>query len=263
MKLLFSNLSAVNITLHDSPLVGVYQKIYKNLQHIDIPYRPWDSSIYYDQYSYDQLVLLLLDYARKCNVTVDKNKCTSQDYFNEIHTIYETNYNGDPVWLNFHEHIHLCERYFLKRKNLVSIDYREAAGPLEKPMLPSWINTTTKLKKGDVYTSWSELGKTPYTYWVNAEPNNITRLCELAKPWLILKPKLQIALEDVDLMENVNQIEFEPWWATYHDAWCQHWKIPEWNLAQMTGVTVLGHVDDPDLIQSNLYNNIYPVRVKL
>lgn len=266
MKLLFSNNCVIDLVIDDSPLAITYQKIYKHLSNIPIPFRPWDNPYYIKNLIYTELVEHLVKYAQQVSVVIDRSKCLTQDqlYFNSIHKIYEQNYDGNPDWLDFHEHIHMCEMFFIEKNDLFCIDYREKSGLLEKPMNQQWLtNVQTTVQAGDIYVEWSELGKTPYWYWKNNEPANIKRMCKLAKPWLTLRPKIYIALDDIDKLKNKQCNEFSSWWKDYEQAWTEYWNIPSWNIENIFGVSVFGKTNQIDLLKRQLKNNAVPTRIML
>jgi len=267
MQIVFSNGETVDLLMNQTPVASVYQKIYKHLQNVTIPFRDWDSPFYFYNHSLQQMVGKLAMYAEKVNVSIDQQRCLAQDqhYLNSIHEIYEKNYNGDPAWLDFHEHIHLCEQEYTYKLKIFRIDYREKSGLLEKPFDYEWLeNATTKIKAGDVFISWNELGKTPYTYWYHNEPNDITRMRELIKPWVRLIPKIFIALEDKDLEKDCTKLlEFESWWAQYSEKLCQYWNIPSWTSNDMFKCLILGKVVDIGTFITLLKNNVTPIRVIL
>ena len=263
MQIVFSNTTAVDLILESTPLATVYQKIYKHLGHVAVPFRRWDHPFYCN--TLEELVEQLILCASKVSVTVCRESCLNQDqnHFNAIHEIYEHNYNGDPAWLNFHEHIHLCERWPVQKPRL-TIDYREKSGMLERPFDLAWLeNATTKIKAGDVFVEWAELGKTPYGYWENNEPDNMDRMCELAKPWLTLRPKIVVALEDIDTMNNVDIPAFESWWKHHSKEWCQHWNLLSWSIVDIFSVVRLGQVPEFKNIIEQLKNNNTPTKILL
>jgi hypothetical protein len=263
VQIVFSNNTAVDLILEPTPLAAVYQKIYKHLGQVPVPFRDWDHPFYCNTLT--ELVDQLILYASKVSVTVCRESCLNQDrdYFNAIHKIYENNYNGDPAWLNFHEHIHMCERWPVQ-ESILTIDYREKSGMLEQPFDIAWLeNATTEIKAGDVFVEWAELGKTPYYYWKNNEPADITRMCELAKPWLTLRPKIIVALADIDTMHNVDVLEFESWWKQHSEEWCRHWNISSWSTVDMFSVVRLGHAPEFANIIEQLKNNNTPTKILL
>lgn len=263
MKIVFLDNTAVDLILEPTPLATVYQKTYKHLSHVPVPFRAWDHPFYCNTLT--ELVEQLILYASKVSVTVCRQTCLNQDqdYFNAIHKIYENNYNGDPAWLNFHEHIHMCEHWPVQKLKL-TIDYREKMGMLERPFNLTWLeNATTKIKAGDVFVQWSELGKTPYDYWKNNEPGDITRMCELAKPWVKLVPKIIVALEDIDTLNNVDILAFESWWKHHSEEWCKHWNLLSWSTVDMFSVVRLGQAPKFENIIEQLKNNNVPTKILL
>lgn len=259
MQILF-DIDSVSFDLIESPLSPIYQRTMSHLRHVDIPFRVWDHT-YQD---YDP-VEKLISYGRRMGIEIDFGKCrmADQDYFNSLHKIYEKNYDGDPAWLDFHEHIHLCEN--LPGDDVhqrLHIDYREKAGLLEKTFDISWLEiATTKVEPGDVFVEWAELGKIPYTYWCNREANDIVRIKELCKPWLKLKPKIIVSLVAHDYSKKSS--EFEQWWNAYHDEWCYHWNIPKWDLKDMYSKLIFGRLcqSELDKMKRLLSNKQMPRRI--
>lgn len=261
MQIVFLDNTTVDLVLEPTPLATVYQKIYKHLGQAAVPFRGWDHPFYCDTLA--ELVEQLILCAAKVSVTVCRESCLNQDqnHFNAIHKIYEHNYNGDPAWLAFHEHIHMCEQWPAQKSRL-TIDYREKSGMLEQPFDQTWLeNATTKIKAGDVYVEWAELGKTPYYYWKDREPDSMTRMCELAKPWLTLRPKIIVAFADTDTLHNVDVGEFESWWKHRSEEWCQHWNISSWSVMDMFSVVRLGYAPEFANIIEQLKNNNTPTKI--
>lgn len=267
MKILFDNSKEVALELGPSPLSQVYRSIYKNLQHVTVPYRAWDNPFWLANKSYLELVEDLIQYGELIGVIVDRDKCLNNDqqYYNHLHEIYEKNYAGDQSWLDFHEHIHLCEQSYQKHTiKYLSIDYRNLSGMLERPVDLNWIlDSQTRFEPGDVFVSWSELGKSPYTYWANGEPNDLGRLCQLAKPWLRLKPKLLIATESFDLLEGKQLEAFEIWWQRYQSDWCRHWGLTDWSINNMYSGVLLGKISQPEKLLKYLRQNLLIKKVVL
>jgi hypothetical protein len=168
------------------------------------------------------------------------------------------------MWLIFHEHIHLLERALSSNSNnnRLLIQWRELAGPLKKDFKHDMLDQgTTKVNKGDVYVRWQELGKVPYNYWKDEEPNNINRIKELCKPWLILRHDFCVALHDVDF--TVESDSFNKWWDQYHNDFCTHYNISNWDLKQMHSVIVLGNLQDIGGLSVKLSHDIVPDRIKI
>lgn len=270
MHIQFQDGIQVPISLNSSDLAEVIKKIFKHLQHVALPFRDRDSYLYILKSDQSHLVDQLIKNGQLLDIFVDREKCMAQDqeYLNHLHKIYECNYDGDPIWLDYHEYIHLCEFKFTPHKKIINLDFREKAGLLEQKFDMSWLKTsTTKLNPGDVFVSWAELGKTPFAYWKNNEPDDLDRLCQLAKPWLKLRPKMSVAFEKIDHLQLVQNDEsadkFNEWWSHYHDAWCDYWEIDSWSLSDMFSYNVVGHIDDLSAVENRLMSGVYPCKVTL
>jgi hypothetical protein len=269
MKLHFDDATTIDIDLFDSGLKSFLIQSYKHLQNIEVLFKEndWNSFIY--ENTIDFLVSKLFSYANELSISVDQHRCMSNDqlYFNHLHQIYEKNYNGNPKWQNFHDLIHCCEGYFSSiGRNLVEVDnsvrinYRERAGLLQKDFNQDLLqDAVTKVSAGQVFCKWSELGKIPYIYWRDGEPDDIDRINTLAKPWHTLHPKLQIALTDIDFSNRPDLDQFNKWWKLYEKDWCQHWNLDHWSAREMFSVIPVGRVTDFDKLIS-VANRKVPLR---
>jgi hypothetical protein len=261
-----ANGTTVELETISSPVETTVRSMLKHLQHVPLPFKAWDNPYWQDTVSYNELVDQLAIFASKLEITVDKQRCLDRDdeYFNILHNTYELNYNGDPVWLDYHETIHLCQRFFYKKRTkFAAIDWREKAGPLVKTFDPQWAkNGTTKIKKGDVYVEWNELGKTPYMYWLEKEPNSLARINELVKPWSRLRPKLTIAMEDMDLLEKYQVIEFLDWWKEYQEQWCKQYNLSSWTIEDLSCIVVY-KILNFDQFELELKQENNPIKITL
>lgn len=263
MVIEFQNDRLVEIELLDSPIKDILIEIYRHLQHVKIPFKLWDYPIT-DDYDKQSLVDVLSEHAARLGIVVDRERLITgdQSYYNILHQIYETKNDGKTAWLNYHESLHLCEGGLVF--SFVRIDFRDLAGPLERSFDRRWLSqAVTQIRAGDVFCSWAELGKLPYTYWTDGEPDDIVRLCELAKPWLTLCPHLVVALRDQDLTENINVTDFNHWWQSYQAKWCSHFGLTDWRWQEMFSVIPVGRIKDLDQFISNVNNKIIPSYVRL
>jgi hypothetical protein len=232
--------------------------MFRHLQHVPLPWRAWDSPFYLED-----PVPKLVASGQKLGIAVDQSQSNQQHYLNHLHQIYERAYDGNPLWLDFHEHIHMCER---DRKSILTLDYRELSGPIRQSFDHAWLESAvTRIPAGSVFVSWSELGKSPYRYWQDQEQDCLERMCELAKPWIYLRGKLEVALEDIDSMDHLEQDLFRPWWEARSSDWCQYWNIPKWTLEQQRAMIIVGHIPPDDLgsLTLDLQQGQHPTHVVL
>lgn len=263
MNIVFDNQDRIKIRLHDTPINAEIQRLYKHLSKVPLPFKSWDNPFFKNTYKLADIVTSLVNIGKKLNIDVDEQKCLQGDqgYLNILHSFYELHYKGDPTWLDYHDHVHLCEPK--KPAQSFVLDHRHLAGPLIHPMNLSWLeHSTTTLRPGDVYVAWTELGKTPYQYWLDNEPDNINRMCQLSKPWLNFHARLFVSLEQQDRLEGLDQKSFDLWWSTRSQIWCDHWGLDSWTLEDMHSAIVIGNLDHERLIDI-LEKPANPIRLQL
>jgi len=259
MKLLFENCN-IDIRLKNSPCTEFFNHALKHLQHVKIPFSPWDSPYFSDQNKTARINLI--NFAKELDIEVDENNLNNQLYLNYLHELFEKQSDGSKKWLDFHENIHILDEGFLEHS--MRIDWREFAGPLIGTFDYSWTNLqATEIEPGDIYCKWGELGKNPYKYWKDCEPDNMQRLCELAKPWILFRPTMFFALKENNFLQKNGLDKFESWWSIRKEPWCQHWNIADWNVKNIFGVIKIGTFDDISLLTTLLENNKFPHRIQL
>lgn len=265
MQLILSDNSSFAIDIEQNPVWNELKRGYKHLQNVPIQFYPWDNQLSIDQSNITKLVEYIAEYAKQLDIDVNLSLCKKRDqyYLNRLHEIFEKNYDGKREWLAFHEHIHLLEENIEGKKGKeLRVNWRDLAGLLEKDFQYNLIEQgTTKVYKGDVFVRWQELGKSPYDYWNNREPDNINRICELCKPWLILKHDFSVALNDIDFTTKSDS--FDNWWNQYHNDFCKYYSIPNWNLQHMNSVLVFGNLQDISNLNLKLLQNVVPNRIKI
>ena len=260
MRIQFADHS-IGIRLFDSPLRYDLELSYKHLQHVDIP--P-DVTGRLGKMDLQSKIANLEKCAKVLDISIDRTRCVNldQQYFNMLHTIYEKNYDGSPTWLNFHDAIHTCESGY--STDVLRLRYNDLAGPLTKKMHREWIHAgVTQIQAGDVFCSWGELGKTPYRYWRDGEPDDLDRILELVKPWLDFRPDIHIALKDIDFLKPCNIPQFLQWWQSYQSAWCHHWNLDDWHPLEQFFVIPVGRIDDFEALKHYWDLNVRPDRVCL
>ena len=268
MQLTLTDSSVFDITIKQSNTWKELEPGYKMLKHVPIQFYPWDNRLTFDK---SLLCNSIVELGKRLDLSIDYSLCDKRDqsYLNQLHEIFENNTDGCKEWLMFHEHIHLLEDTIdtgMKTK-VLRVYWRDFGGPLIKKFQYNLLEeSTTHIKKGDIYVKWQELGKTPFDYYRDKEPNNIDRICELVKPWLLLKHNFSVALEDTNMLENVKSKDiehFNKWWIDYHNDFCNYNKIPEWNIKQIYSVIVLGNIADTDGLVDKLLKNIEPYKINI
>ena len=122
LNLVFSDHSSLTINLNNSVTAVKLVNMSKHLQRVPLRFCNFD-----DPFSYTSEIIIkqLLENANLLNINIDKNQLNDQSYLNTLHQIYENGYNGDKIWLEFHESIHMKEtKNSGKIPSTCIIDYR-------------------------------------------------------------------------------------------------------------------------------------------
>lgn len=269
LKLVYDNVDPLVIDLLDNEVAEIIYKQFKHLQHVPIPQYAGDNPFNTNMIDWEWLSTAAIAFGFEMGISIDSSRLTEQAYLNDLHQQYEQRFPVDrnTDWHKFHEIIHAHEHLANNTKSPdFVIVYNNIGGPLQCEFHRQWLKQfgTVNIDSGSCYVSWSELGKHPTAYWKNKEPDSINRICELAKPWLTLRPKFHIALTDRIDMPTVEVIEsFSNWFAPYKDAWCEHWGLTDWTLEEMFQVIKIGTIDNVSILIDRLRNNIRPNYVKL
>jgi len=261
----WDHLDPITIELFDNP---VSDKIYSKFKYLgqinlNIPNHPRDNPYSNTNQNINDATSYLFKCARLLNLDLDENRILTQDYLNYLHEVYEKNYNGDPLWLEFHEMIHTNE--VLQAGGLlrpIAFDYRERNGPLIEDFDRMYLQySTTSVSAGCCYIKWQELSKDPYDYYIRKEPNNIDRLKELSKPWLNLKPNIFVQLTDTDFIKGKDILGFNKWFEIYKSDWTSHWQLDNWSVEEIFSVIPVGKVTDINELINRYKQNNYPTRI--
>lgn len=266
IKIILDNGSVYHINLEETKLKAKILKSLKHLQHVKLPYSLYDNTILY---SFDAAFQQLKSYAEKLKIKLDLSKVKDQLYLNQLHQIYEKNYSNNQCendnWLYFHEAIHIIERVLYKKNTKsLSFDYRHFGGRLSTNFSFDELDNFTLINRpGDCIICFNELGKTPFDYWKDNEPDNLSRFCELAKPFIRFNFSIKIYFEDHDISNYCEINDFFAWFSKYKDSWCKHWNLPDWSLEQSCGNIKIGHCNDWKKMHDEVFNGAKPVYLKL
>lgn len=262
LKLVFTDGSDLTIRLNDSVTAGKLATMSKHLQRVPLRFCNYDNPFCYTLPIANKQ---LADSAELLGVSIDQTQLTDQSYLNSLHKVYEQSYNGTEIWLRFHEAIHMIEQISSPTMPPAGISYGETAGLLNAKYSYQELQTCqSAFAAGDCFVSFSELGKSPYSYWIDQEPDDFNRLIELSKPMIRLHFRMLIALTEIDRLPSEDQqSKFDTWFAPYKQRWCDHWGIPDWTITQMMGGIKVGSIDNLELLIQHLKNNVTPSNLLL
>lgn len=262
LKLVFADNSDLIISLNNSTIAEKLASMSKHLQRVPLRFCNYDNPFCYTLPIANKQ---LIETAELLDINIDQTRLTDQYYLNSLHKLYEQSYNGTEIWLRFHEAIHMLEQISSAVMPPAAISYGEAAGLLNVKYSYQELQTCqSTFAAGDCFVSFSELGKSPYSYWIDDEPDDFDRLVELSKPMIRLHFRMLIALTEIDRMPSEeNQSNFETWFAPHKRRWCDYWGIPDWTITQMLGGIKVGSIDNIESLIKNLKNNVTPSNLLL
>ncbi len=270
LKIWFEH-EVLEINLYSNPVAEWLHSKYKHLSNLPLEFD--EKNLFFNRCT-DRTVVeqTIKQSAHTLGIDISATQLSEQSYLNHLHSIYETNFLHSAYkektantedWILFHDAVHMLEKINSQDSHLpfVSFDYNTRAGALEKSFDRAYLRyATSRLKKNQCFVQWEELGKSPWDYFQNHEPDDLERLCELAKPWLMLRTSFRVACADINLLDQIDFGEFNAWFSSYQQSWCNHWNITDWTPEEMLQVIPIGEIDANRLVD-NINNGHLPLRV--
>jgi len=231
----------INYFLHDTSLAVRWFTKIKHLSKIQID--PVESDLA-DVSDLHEIYANFCDFAQVDRIPI--NQTPTQIDCNNLHRIYEINHSrlstkkNNEILYRFHHAIHAAENNKESVKKRMNIGWGLKEGPLTQPMQcnPYYEN---RIEKNNLYLPWSELGKTPLTYWINNEPTKQKRFNILCKPHITFRAKFFIALDDIKGMTFPNQ--FNQYFNQFKQQWLKHYGIDDWTERDEGCAPMLAHTD--------------------
>lgn len=269
LHIVWPNEQSVTVYLENNPVADYYYDCMKHLQHVPLSFNQRTNSLL--KTNIHDLTNKLYSIGLKLSVSVDVSKLEEQNYLNSLHDIYfqhakETTF--PPLWLQFHDYIHLIEECIntTPRHTQIWFDFQEKAGLLVKPFDRSWLKySITKVVPGDCFIQAHELGKNLTSYKSDNEELTFNGLNQLAKPWYNIRPILAMETVEKDSYQKFidnDQEEFLTWFEPYRDSWCKHWGITDWHPREIFAKIPVGKVDDLTTVVENFSQGYYPRYIK-
>ena len=164
---------------------------------------------------------------------------------NFLHQIYEENHDrfagkkNSEIMYRFHHAIHNAERGH-KSKTKLYVGWGVKEGPLTQIMNchPFYEQS---IIQNNIYLPWAELGKTPYRYWEDVEPNDVGRFNALSIPHRKFRAMFFIALNDRNCLPFPNQ--FNQYFNQFKQNWLSHWGIDDWTERDEWCAPLLAYTD--------------------
>jgi hypothetical protein len=259
LKIVFSNENKKQELLYNIILNPVSERWIKKIKHLSsIPL----SAVETTGTSFaDDMENLHREFCKFAGIKYSKKNYSEQQSLNQLHELYEKNHDrlsmikNNDILYKFHNAIHQLEKENIKTGLGFYIGWGINEGPLEETFNCNEFYAETFIKN-NLYLPWTELGKTPLYYYINKEPEDINRFCELAKPHETLRAKFMIALKDFN-PPRLSQ-EFEQWFAPFKSLWLQHHNIKDWRACDEYLGVLLAEPEDKNIDIEQMLK-VYPM----
>lgn len=210
--------------LHDSEVARMWANKIKHLQNV--PFDPVESKAQ-DMSDLSKIYTEFCEFAGQTPIEIhplDQSKC------NQLHQIYEEQHDrlsklkNNSVLYRFHHAIHQHENK--PDKPIIRVGWGTNEGILTSQFLCQDYYAD-KIEKNNIYLPWSELGKTPLTYWIDKEPDTQERFNTLAKTHKTFRAQFFIAIKNIE--PKALDTDFLEWFDRYKEGWLKHHNIKKWD----------------------------------
>ena len=242
IKLIFENdtdTQDVDFQLIENEVSVIWAQKIKHLRHI--PFDPVETT----GFDFSDLDLHYKNFCTLSGVEYQRMDYSNHDTLNHLHELYEKNHerlstvpNNNALYI-FHHAIHDQEFKHKKKDFYVGWGIREGILTSSYPCNKFYSDI---VEANCLYLPWSELGKTPLTYYNNKEPNDVSRFLQLAKPHTTLRARFMIATEDRP--PQTFPKEFEEWFERYKNDWLEYHKLEQWTSRDEFGAVPLAQPID-------------------
>lgn len=229
-KIIFDNDLEVVYRVHDSDLADAWIHKIKHLQNI--PADPVESHTT----DVSNIKELYREFCKFADIDPIDIVSLDQITLNHLHKIYEEQHEklsrikNNSILYKFHHSIHFHEKDHDPNKtglkNRIMVGWGKYEGILTKKFNCNNFYEQN-IKENNIYLPWTELGKTPRTYWKNKEPSEQDRFNTLAKPHTTFRAKFFIATSSIE--PTPFEMEFVEWFNRFKRGWLAYHNISKWD----------------------------------
>ena len=230
----------VEYELHDSLLAEKWIKKIKHLKRVAI------DSVESNIIDVSNIQDIYKEFCEFANLEPMGIEPLDQSKLNKLHKIYEeqnetlSRIKNNEILYKFHHSIHYNENVKGSKDQLV-VGWGVYEGPLTE-QFDCYSYYADKIEKNNIYLPWAELGKKPFAYYTDKEPNNQKRVNELCKPHITFRAKFFMSLKDITPSEFTP--DFSKWFDQYKQAWFKAYKIQEYTPIHEHSAPMLAHTNN-------------------
>ena len=237
IKVVFDNDIDVDYHLNDSELANLWIKKIKHLQNVPV------DIVESFMEDVSDIKSLYTEFCKIANIDPIEIEPLDQGKLNQLHQIYEENHDrlskvkDNAILYKLHHSVHFHEG---QNYNGLRIGWGKFEGPLTQQYKCHEFYADS-IKKNNIYLPWAELGKTPFGYWRDKEPNNQDRFNELARPHTTFRAQFFIA--SIDIEAKVFDPNFVTWFDRYKSSWLNHHGMSSWDNVHEDSAPLLATTD--------------------
>ena len=230
----------VEYELHDSLLAEKWIKKIKHLKRVTI------DSVESNIIDVSNIQDIYKEFCEFANLEPMGIEPLDQSKLNKLHKIYEEQHEtlsrikNNEILYKFHHSIHYNENVKGSKDQLV-VGWGVYEGPLTE-QFDCYSYYADKIEKNNIYLPWAELGKKPFAYYTDKEPNNQKRVNELCKPHTTFRAKFFISFKDITPSHFTPY--FSKWFDQYKQAWFKAYKIQEYTPIHEHSAPMLAHTNN-------------------
>lgn len=244
----------VNYNLADNEIAQQWFEKIKKLQNDGISLdSEFTSSIYGTSKSYEYYKQQLDNVVDWVNNTTDY-RLTKKDHYDQqdlcaMHDVY-VEMARDPACDTHNEtyclnkYIHLCEHTL---DGPCSLPYSAIAWGTNDGLtmqdfdIDPYKFYTLDIVPGNIYLYWAEVGKKPFEYWYNNDPDNAEHFLSLTRPHVSWSSHCKIALTPAG---SKLPAEFVKWFEPYKQPFLDKWHLDDWTVLHEFGAIELATLQD-------------------
>jgi len=259
-KIIFSDKNksevVIDYTLHETLLAVKWFSKIKHLHNIDV-----DCVESGSEEDISDLKLIYKEFCEFADLPKISFEKIDQETCNILHKIYEENHDrlarrpNSAILYKLHHAIHKAEKYNTGiTKFRLKVGWGIKEGPLTQKMncQPYYENN---IIKNNLYLPWSELGKTPYIYWRNREPNDRERFNQLCKPHITFRANFFVAVEDIKKPWTFPN-QFNQFFNQFKSQWLEKYGLDDWTEKHQWCAPLLAHTDAKINLRSMQFKKI-------
>lgn len=239
----------------------VAQKWIKKIKHLQkVEFDPYETDEYGRSYDLDGAYK---EFCECLNISpIEKNK-DHQQYLNDLHELFECNHDSFPkekrsILYKFHYSVHYSQENYIN--DYFGIGWGVKEGPLTEK-IRCYSQYTDSIEQGNLYLEWNELGKRPYRYWKEKEPNDKKRFNELCIPHINLRARFSIPYRSMS--PKTFSPEFINWFDEYKADWLNMHHLQDWTPLHEFGSVPVGEPVTPYVFQDLIaeYKTVHKIQL--